>query len=84
MDCLGSATCHVVDFVVSDNNCIDVVGEADAVGSVTSSRDASSCNCFEFDRMHQKLEHVGGRTGSSRARIRTDCLMTTSGDSFEP
>lgn len=58
MDCLGSATCLVVDFVVSDNNCIDFVDEADAVGSVTSSRDASSCNCFEFDRMHQKLEHV--------------------------
>lgn len=52
MDCLGSATCVVVDFVVSDNNCVDVVDEADAVGSVTSSRDASSCNCFELDRMH--------------------------------
>lgn len=55
MDCLGSATCLVVDFVVSDNNCIDVVDEADAVGSVTSSRDASSsCNCFEFDQNASK------------------------------
>lgn len=42
----ASRTCAVVSFVVSSNDSVDVADEDNAVGSVTSSGDASSCNAL--------------------------------------
>lgn len=69
------------------SNCVDVVDNANAVGRVTTSGDASFCNSSETARLHGSkigtCNYVGGGIGSSCARVCADCLMTTSGDLFK-
>lgn len=78
---------------MADNNCVDVVDKTNMIGRVIAAREVSSWNCSNMGGLiwvglHGSIAKVcdvtGGGTRSFGAWIDVDCLMTISGESYEP